>query len=555
MKNIKGILYLIFILLVFSSIVVACSNNDTVGSGGESDTSTGDPTGENNNSEPVEGGDLILAGTAGPNTFNSYYTTQGSDSAMAGLMFDSLNDIDEEGQPVPQLAEDWDISEDGLEITFHLREDVEWHDGKPFTADDVVFTYNIPLSDEYTGPRGSYFSSIDKVEALDEYTVKLTMNEANAQLFVRTTVYPILPKHLLEEVPISELDRHEFNTKNPIGTGPFKFEEWKQGQYVKFVANENYYKGRPYLDSITRKEVPDSNAMLAQFKAGEIDMLGVSSEDIPEARAMEEEGTATLLSSPSASYNMIQYNLKNPLFEDKKVRQALTHALNREEMVEVVLNGNGEVAHSPGIPFLWAFNEDVPKFEYDPEKAKQLLAEAGWSETNDEGILIDDEGNAFSFTLLATPSNETRKQMAEISQQQWKEIGVDMKIQLVEANALLEEIGPPDRDFDATLLGWSVALDPSVTLFFHSDEAELGNNRGSYSNPELDKLMEESDQTLDQEKRKELIDEILEIIAEDQPYTFLNYSETYQIYSPKLRDVKLHPSSSYYEIEEWWMED
>src|SRR5699024_4668104 len=150
-------------------------------------------------------------------------------------------DVDEEGTPVPQLAKEWDISDDGLEIVFHLRDDVEWHDGEPFTAEDVVFTYNIPLSDEYTGPRGSYFSSIDKVEAIDDYTVKLHMNTANAQLVVRTTVYPILPKHLLEDIPVAEMDKADFNTKNPVGTGAFKFGEWKQGQYVKFIANENYY--------------------------------------------------------------------------------------------------------------------------------------------------------------------------------------------------------------------------------------------------------------------------------------------------------------------------
>lgn len=556
MRNKKSILTFSFLLIlfVFSGILAACSNN--VEDSGADPNSAEDTNQDSTEvGEPVEGGELIIAGTAGPNTFNSYYTTQGSDSAMAGLMFDSLNNVDEQGEPIPELAEEWDISEDGLEIIFHLREDVEWHDGEPFTAEDVVFTYNIPLSEDYTGPRGSYFSSIENIEALDEYTVKLTMKEPNAQLFVRTTVYPILPKHLLDDIPISELDKAEFNTKNPIGTGPFKFEEWKQGQYVKFVANDNYYKGKPYLDSITRKEVPDSNAMLAQFKAGEIDMLGVSSEDIPEAESMEKDGTAKLQSSVNSAYNMIQYNLKNPLFKDKKVRQALTHALNREEMVEVVLNGNGQVAHSPGIPFLWAFNEDVPKFEYDPEKAKQLLADAGWQDTNENGVLVDKEGNEFSFVLLATPTNETRKQMAEIAQQQWAEIGVDVKIQLVEANALLEQIGPPDRDFDATLLGWSVALDPSVTLFFHTDEIELGNNRGAYSNPELDKLMEKSDGTMDQEERKKIIDEILEIIAEDQPYTFLNYSESYQIYSPKIHDAKLHPSSSFYKIHEWWIED
>lgn len=549
MRNFKNVLGFMFIFILLSFLLLACDND-------EGDKIADDD--QKSDEESIEskfGGDLVVAGTAGPNTFNSYYTTQGSDSAMADLMFDSLNIVDEAGNPVPQLADDWNVSEDGLEITFYLREDVEWHDGEPFTSKDVVFTYNIPLSDDYTGPRGSYFSSIDEVEALDDYTVKLHMKEPNAQLFVRTTVYPILPEHILGDVDISELDAHNFNTENPVGTGPFKLGEWKQGQHVKFVANENYYQGRPYLDSITRKEVPDSNAMLAQFKAGEIDMIGVSSDDISVAESLVADGAAVLKSGLNSAYNMIQYNLKNPLFEDKKVRQALTHALNREEMIEVVFEGNGEVAHSPGIPFLWAFNDDVPKFNYDPDRALELLEEAGWSERNSDGILIDKNGNEFSFTLLATPTNLVRKEMAEIAQQQWAEIGVNMEIQLLEANALLEQIGPPDRDFDATLLGWSVALDPSVTLFFHTDEIEQGNNRGSYSNKDLDVLMEKSDQTLDKDERKELIEEILEIIAEEQPYTFLNYSESYQMYSPKLQDTQLHPSSSFYQIHEWWIDE
>lgn len=532
-------------MLMLFIVLVACSNPDEVATEETSQQDT-----EQNEEEKV----LTIGATSEILTFNDLYTTQGADREIAGLVFSALTKTDVNGEAIPDLAESWENSDDGLVWTFYLREDVTWHDGKPFTADDVVFTYSIPLDQEYTGPRAYNFEAIESIEALDEYTVQITLKEVVAPFLLRATTYNILPEHILGDVPISELGEHEFNTRNPIGTGPFKFDEWVQGQYIRFVANEEYFGGRPDIDVVIRKEVPDSNAMLAQFKAGDIDFLSLTAEDLPEAEALVSEGQAELVTGLSSGYTHIEYNLRNPLFEDKRVRQALTHALNREEMVEVVLDGNGEVAHSPGLPLLWAFNEDVPKFEYDPERAKELLAEAGWVDTDEDGILVNEQGERFSFNILGNPTNEVRTQMIQIAQQQWREIGVEAVPQFMEGNALLEKIGPPNWDYDSALLGWSVSLDPSVTGFFHSDEIENGLNRGGYSNPELDELMKASEQTVDQEERKELIEEIQAIIAEEQPYTFLYYSNSSKLHVPNLKGVEHHPTSTFFKISEWTLE-
>lgn len=543
----KKVLTSLVSIFIFSILLVACNNSE-----GETVEKTSNDTSEQ---EVYEEKVLNIGATSDILTFNDLYTTQGADREVAGLVFSSLTTIDATGEATPDLAESWENSDDGLIWTFHLKENVTWHDGEPFTADDVVFTYSIPLAEDYTGPRAYNFEAIDTIEALDDYTVQITLKEVVASFLSRTTTFNILPEHILGNVPIAELGEHEFNTKKPIGTGPFKFDEWAQGQYIKLVANDDYFDGRPDIDVLYRKEVPDSNSMLAQFIAGDIDFLSLSSEDLPEAESLVNQGQATLVSGLSSGYTHIEYNLRNPLFEDKRVRQALTHALNREEMVEVILEGNGEVAHSPGLPLLWAFNEDVPKFEYNPEKAKELLAEAGWVNTDDDGILVNDKGERFSFDILGNPTNEIRKQMIQVAQQQWKEVGIEAVPQFMEGNALLEKIGSPNWDYDSALLGWSVSLDPSVTGFFHSDEIEKGLNRGGYSNPELDKLMKKSDQTVDQEERKKLIEEIHEIIAEDQPYTFLYYSNSSRLHVPNLKGVEHHPTSTFFQISKWTLEE
>ncbi|WLD95361.1 peptide-binding protein [Alkalihalobacillus sp. AL-G] len=500
---------------------------------------------------PQEGGDLIVGSIGAPTLFNDLYSTDISSSDISEWLYDGLVRFNEKLEPEPAIAKEWKISEDGTIWTFYLNEGITFHDGEPLTADDVVFTYSIPLHEDYVGARASNFEKIEKIEAVDDHTVKITLKEPFAPFFV-TAAYGILPEHILKDVPIAELGEHEFNTKSPIGSGPFKFEEWKEGQYVKVTANENYYKGRPYLDSITYKIVPDANALMAQLAAGDVHEAAVQSPDLATAKDLEEKGKIQLSTNLSLGYTYIGWNQKNELFQDVKVRQALTMAIDREAIIGAVLNGDGEIAHAPSSPLSWAYNPDVAKFNFDVEKAKALLEEAGWT-PGDDGILQKD-GKRFSFELKTNQGNKAREQIATIVQQQLKQIGIEVQPKIMEWSAFIEDVTAPNWNYDACILGWSLSADPDPTDLWHSKEREQGLNFVHFSDPELDKLMEQNTKELDQEKRKEIIAEIQSGIAEQQPYTFLYYPNDHYALDAKLRGHVHHPSSEFYMIEKWWLE-
>ncbi len=542
------ILYLLGIIIGFTLILAACGGNDKNDNGtenaGKSDGSSG---------EPKQGGDLVIASTGSPTMFNPLYTSDTTSGVVEDMIYNGLTNTAPDGEKIPDLAEDWEYNDDETVLTFYLRDDVTWHDGEPFTADDVVFTYSLPLSDDYTGPRASYFKSVESIEAIDDHTVEFTLKYADATFLTKSTGYGVLPEHILGDVPINDIAKHEFNTKNPIGTGPFKFVEWKQGQHVLVEANDDYFDGRPNFDTITQKIVDDSNAMLAQFQAGDIDFIGVSSDDISSAEALVQKGDAEMDSVLSTSYTYIGYNNRLPMFQDKRVRQALTYAINREEFVQSVMQGNAQVVNHPGYPEGWAYNDDVPAYEYDPEKAEELLAEAGWTK-NDDGTLVDENGDEFEITLKLQQGNTVRTKVAEYAQEEWGKLGIKVNLNVSEWSAFLKELDAP-HDFDAFILGLSASLDPSVTTVYHSSEAENGLNRAGFSNEELDKLMEESDQTADPEERAEKIKEIQGIIAEEQPLTFFYMATNNYIYKPKVKGIELHPTGAYFNIDEWWFDE
>jgi peptide/nickel transport system substrate-binding protein len=539
-------------LLGFSLILAACSTT-TSDTGSKNKASETKKNEEKESSEPKKGGDLVLGHTASPTLFNPYFSTGGPDGTIEGLLFSGLVTIDREFSAVGNLAEKWNVSEDGKTYTFYLRKGVKWHDGEDFTADDVVFSYNIPLHPDYTGPRKLPFEPITEIKKVDDYTVNISLSEPYAPFITITAQFEILPEHILGDVPMKELATSDFNTKNPIGTGPFKFGEWKDGQYIKLVAFDDYYEGRPYLDSFTLKIVPDANSLMAQLQAGDINYTGVSAEQLPTAKALEDKGIIKLTSGPSNSWDFIGYNLRNPLFQDKKVRQALTHAIAKQDIIDAVHGGDATIAQGPGSPANWSFNPDMPKFDYDPEMAKKLLEEAGWKLGKDN--IYEKDGKKFEFTLKTTNGYGSWAKIAEIAQQQWKEIGVKVDLGVLEWSAFYEEIGPPNWNFDAVVTGWSIGSDPDPTWFWHTSEIENGLNWFGYSNPEVDKLLETNTSIIDQQERKETIQKSDAIVAEEQPYTFLYYPNGNIAHTPKLHGPKYSTANSFFEIHKWWIEE
>ncbi|MFC4320659.1 peptide-binding protein [Litchfieldia salsa] len=542
----KSAWFLLCLTFAMSLFLAACSGGNTAEEPAEKpeETPAEEPSGE-----PVQGGDLIAGSIGEPTLFNPYYSTDVPSSDIEGLIYNGLLTSDEKFEPQMDLAESVDQSEDGLTFTVKLREDVKFHDGEQMTADDVVFSYSIPLQEDYIGERGSNFESLESVTKIDDYTVEFKLNKVDVTFYPITLSYAVLPEHLLKDVPVGELGENEFNTKAPVGTGPFKFEEWKDGEYVKVVANDDYHEGRPYLDSITYKIVPDQNSLLAQLQAGDIDFMVVPGTDIETAKGFS---GIKIESDLALSYTYLGFNQQQERFQDPKVRQALTHAVNRQEIVDAVMNGDGQIANVPESPLSWAYNDEVPVFEYDPEKAKSLLAEAGWEDTDGDGIL-DKDGEKFSFVIKTNQGNKIREDIVVVLQQQFKEIGIEATPEIVEWSAYIEQISAPNWDYDALVLGWSLSTFPDASDIFHSNQIEEGLNFVWYKNEEADKLMEKAKTTIDQDEYKELYSQIYKIIAEDQAYTFLYYPNVHRAMPENLQGYVFNAKSDFYDANKWWL--
>ncbi|WP_241657787.1 peptide-binding protein [Anaerobacillus alkaliphilus] len=543
LKN-KSYFTMLSLLLMVSLFLVACGGNNAAPQTETNENTADQPTGE-----PQFGGNLILGTSGEPVIFNELYSTDTASGDITDLVFVGLTGTNENLEVIPVVAKDLaEISEDGLEWTFHMHEGVLFHDGVEVTAEDVAFTYSIFKHEDYTGPRAGSFTALEKVEAIDTYTVKFTLNEADAR-FGTLTGYGILPKHLLEHVPVADLEEYrEFNIDKPIGAGPFKFVSWTTGQNLVLEANEEYFEGRPYLDNVTFRFASDSNALVLLLETGDIHHMIVPTTELA---TVEYYDHVNLHSTLALRYDYIGWNLARPLFEDKKVRQALTHAIDRQEIAETIMEGNATVAHAPVSPLSWAYNDNVAKFDYDPEKAKQLLAEAGW-EPGSDGILQKD-GERFSFTILSNSGNVVRRDIGIIAQQYLAQVGIEVKAEQMEWGAFLDKINAPNFDFDAVVMAWGLALDPDPSAIWHSKEIENGLNRSAYRNDRVDEIADLNTKIIDQTERAALLAEAWEILAEEQPYTYLFYPQQFVALSKQVQGFTHHPRIDMYKVNEWWL--
>jgi peptide/nickel transport system substrate-binding protein len=359
--------------------------------------------------------------------------------------------------------------------------------------------------------RRSSYELVKKAEVLDPYKFQVTYTQPFSPGLESWSI-GIIPKHLLGDVDINTAP---FN-RRPIGTGPFKFVQWVSDEKIVVEANPKYFEGRPNLDGINYRIIPEAALNEMELLTRGVDYSGI----FPYAfRRMNQVPFLNVYSQPSLGYTYIGYNFKNPLFQDRRVRRALTYAINREEIVQYVLYGLGTVATGPFPNHLWYFNPHIKPIACDPQKARQLLTEAGWRDVNKNGILVKD-GKPFKFTLITNSGNDTRRDVGVLVQRQLREIGIDVTLELYEWSVFLKDFINA-KHFDACILGWSLSVDPDAYEIWHSSQIEKGFNFISYRNPEVDRLWEEGRREYDIEKRKQIYWRIHELIAEDQPYTFL----------------------------------
>lgn len=456
---------------------------------------------------------LIISSIGDASYLNPVLAQDSASSDINGLVFNGLIKYNRDLQGfVGDLAESWEIRPGPEpEITFHLRRGVLWHDGKPFTAEDVKFTFDKIMDEKTQTVRRSDYELVKKVEVVDPYTFRVSYKQPFSP-GLGTWGIGILPKHLLEK---EDINTSSFN-RNPVGTGPFRFVEWVSDEKIVLEANPRYFEGRPHLDRIIYRIIPETSLSEMELLTKGVDYYGV----LPhQYRRMSEIPFLKIYSQPSLAYTYIGYNLRNPLFQDKRVRQALTHAIHREEIVQYVLYGFGKVISGPFPSHLWYYNPHVKPLPYDPQKAKKLLAEAGWQDSDGDGVL-DKEGKPFRFKLITNSGNDIRRDVGVLVQRQLRELGIDVIFETYEWSVFLKNFINA-KHFDACILGWSLSPDPDDYMIWHSSQIEKGFNFISYVNPEADRLWEEGRKEYDLERRRKIYWRIHELIAEDQPYTFL----------------------------------
>ncbi|HSQ78034.1 MAG TPA: peptide-binding protein [Nitrospirota bacterium] len=471
-----------------------------------------------------------------------------NDSASGTIndqVFNGLVKYDKDIKLIGDLAERWEISNDGKTITFYLRKGVKWHDGVEFIADDCLFTYQKFVDPKVATPYSSSYMDVLKAEVVDRYTFRVTYKEPFSPALESWSM-GMVPKHLLDG---KDINTDPFN-RHPIGTGPYKFKEWIAGQKIVLVANDDYFEGRPYIDQFLYRIIPDSSTMFQELLSGGVDMMGLNPLQYlrkSETRRIRENYQK--FRYPANAYTYMGYNLANPLFSDIKVRQALSYAINRQNIIDGIILGLGKPCTGPFSYVSWAYNPKAKSYDYNPELASRMLREEGWKDRDSKGVLIKN-GKPFRFTILTNQGNIERIHAAEIIQQNLKAVGIDVSIRVMEWQAFLEQIDK--RSFEAIILGWGMGRDPDLYDIWHSSKTKKGEyNFIGYKNTEVDRLLVDGRRTFDIEKRKKIYYRIHEILAEEQPYAFLYVPDALPIVHKRFKGIEPAPLGIFYNFIKW----
>lgn len=561
----KKLLSIILIIaLIFSFAFVGCSkkpaedvNNENTES---AETQPESPPEENSTPAEPEGpknpaldrGNILTFGeTSLDGVFNSILSDNVYDTYICTLLFRGLALNDTAGEPTPDVAEKWEISEDGKTYTFFLRKGVKFHDGHELTAEDVEFTYYTIAHPDYAGPRWSVMKdvigaeeyrkgeadTIEGIKIIDDYTISFTVKEVNAAKFgAGDFTYGILPKHIYE---FSDYSQFLSLNQNPTGNGPFKFVRYVVGQYVEMEAFDDYHFGRPKLDGVLFKIVPDETRA-AEIQAGVIDVTQLTA-NLEEVEIATETDIANIQQYVGNGYTYIGFNLRLDKFKDKRVRKALMYGLNREAFIQSHYQGFARPCNTAVSPVSWAYTDKITEYTYDPVKASELLKEAGWIDRDDDGWVENESGEELEITWTAYNDVEWPQILIAIAKENWKEIGVKLEGELMEFNAVAEKVYD-NRDFDIYNMGWSLSIDPDPTgIFDKASDTPGGYNSTGFYNEEAEEIMAKGQKEMDSAKRKELYQRWAEIANDELPYLFIAYRDELFAVNKRVKNLKITP--------------
>ena len=460
----------------------------------------------------------------------------------------------QEGPPTfaPRLAESYELSDDRLLLTFHLRPGVLWSDGVEITAEDVRFTWEAHTSPEIGWSFGEVKQYIRDVEVVDPLTVRFHFTRVYSAQLLDANLGVILPKHSWGQLPFSEWqDNNQWFLDNLVVSGPFLLESHIPQQRVVLKRNPRYFEeGLPKVDRVVFEIVRDPKAQLAMLRSGRAHFV----EFVPpsEADAVEASDETYLTTFIPRFFFYVLWNTTRPMFEDAATRRALTHGIDRQAIIDSLYYGYAAPSHSPFTTDVWAHNDQLTPWPYDPAKARQLLAQAGWSDGDGDGIL-ERGGKPFHFVLLTNSENDLRRNIVIMLQEQLKQIGISVELRLMEFNAMFGPLNA--HDFDAVVMAMAMDTSLNTDYFFHTRGIEDGYNWGSYSNAELDQEIDAIESMIDPQAAKPHFDRLQEILHEEQPLTFLYQGVRTCGARNELQGLQPNALNSFFKMRLWELKD
>ena len=479
---------------------------------------------------------LHLATSANPSRLNPLLATDSSSSEIAGFLFNGLVKYDKDNKEiVPDLAKEF-YFKDNTTLLFKLRRDVLWHDGKRFGAGDVVFTYKVLTSDAIASPYSAGFRFVKSVKALDDYTVEVKYKKPYFKA-LETWMMGIIPKHILKDE--KNLMSSKFNT-HPIGTGPYKLSQLEFSKNIELSAFDNYFEGRPKIDTISFHVIADPMTRFLMLKSAKLDIGSI--EPMAYERQLNKDffKKFDIYEKISMSYTYLGFNLRRKKFQNPEVREALSLAIDRQQLVNILFFKHAKVCTGPFLPGSAAFNSDVKAPTPNIQKAKELLKHAGY-----------DAKHPLKFEIVTSNASMIRPYAAQILQYQLKKVGVEVTLRVMEWQAFLNMVVFPHK-FDTVLLGWGLSPTPDPYMFWHSESDKKGGfNLVGYHNSAIDKMIEESQSVIDRKKLSKIYIKMFKMIVDDNPYLFLYIPNSITAVKKDIKNIQPSLGGIWYQYIKW----
>lgn len=466
-----------------------------------------------------DGGALLSAMPSDPSGLISMVAGESASSAISSHIFNTLLRYDQSLDLTGELVDTWEVAPDHKTITFHLKHNLKWADGKPLTSADVLFTWQLVVDEKTHSPYASDFQLVTHAETPDANTFIVHYAQAFSPALDSWSGLQILPKHLLAG---QDIHTTQFAQK-PVGSHYYQLSEWRHGEYLKMDKNPLAVLGTPHINQLIERIIPDPAAQFLELMADNIDSMNM--DPITYARIIPSrpdlQARLNQYKELGNSYTYLGFNLKHAPFDDVRVRQAINYAIDKQEIIDGVYLGLGIAIASPYKPGTRWSHPTLTPYAYDPQRARALLTAAGYQDSNGDGIL-DRQGKPLSFEILTNHGNKEREKTVVIIQRRLKEVGIEVKVRSIEWASLITRF-IKTGDFDAVVMGWGLGLDPDQYNIWHSSQQQPGQfNFIGYQNPTVDQLLEQGRQTFDPVERMHIYHQFAEILYQDSPIVYLS---------------------------------